>query len=74
MLTVKVSVPRLAELPEAETSIDTVPEVEIEAEAAKVTSELDILYMAMDVKIVILAKNSDFLFKNIVFMTFDFNV
>ena len=74
MLTVKVSVPRLAELPEAETSIDTVPEVEIEAEAAKVTSELDILYMAMDVKIVTLAKNSDFLFKNIVFMTFDFNV
>ena len=40
VLTVKVSVPILAELPEAETSIETVPEVEIEAVAAEAESTL----------------------------------
>ena len=40
VLTVRVSVPILAELPEAETSIETVPEVEIEAVAAEAESTL----------------------------------
>ena len=61
--------PILAELPDAETSIETAPVVDIEAVAAKALEAPYILYMVIETKIVRLAKTSDLLrLQNMVFV------